>query len=218
MVYLRARYYDPFTQQFISRDPLEGTTGQPYAYAYGNPLNFVDPAGLEGGFWGDELPTSGAGAAYGGAEAGFSPYQAGGGARQGVGIGGDAVTASGVVRGPGIQLRMAEFEGLSYVQAEVQFDLPLQLHHFATNKHSKYTPLFSRILKRYGLDLEGSWNTEYLPHRGRHPNSYHEFVFEGMQRADLSANGHVADFLSAYELYVKQPVRDNPMLLTSKGW
>jgi RHS repeat-associated protein len=70
MVYLRARYYDPFTQQFISRDPLEGTTGQPYAYAYGNPVNFVDPAGLEGGFWGDELPTSGAGAAYGGLESG----------------------------------------------------------------------------------------------------------------------------------------------------
>jgi uncharacterized protein RhaS with RHS repeats len=60
MVYLRARYYDPYTQQFISRDPLEGTTGQPYAYAYGNPLNFVDPADLEGeGVSESQLPPAG---------------------------------------------------------------------------------------------------------------------------------------------------------------
>jgi RHS repeat-associated protein len=48
LLYLRARYYDPATQQFISRDPLEQKTGQPYTYAYGNPVNYVDPAGLEG--------------------------------------------------------------------------------------------------------------------------------------------------------------------------
>jgi len=49
LVYLRARYYDPGTQQFISRDPAVGRTGQPYAYAYGNPISYSDPAGLEGG-------------------------------------------------------------------------------------------------------------------------------------------------------------------------
>jgi RHS repeat-associated protein len=43
--YLRARYYDPATQQFISRDPAEGSTGQPYAYAGGNPVNLGDPSG-----------------------------------------------------------------------------------------------------------------------------------------------------------------------------
>jgi len=43
--YLRARYYDPSTQQFISRDPIEDITGQPYAYALGSPLNFTDPSG-----------------------------------------------------------------------------------------------------------------------------------------------------------------------------
>jgi RHS repeat-associated protein len=45
-VYLRARYYDPATGQFISRDPLTGTTGQPYSYADNNPLNATDPLGL----------------------------------------------------------------------------------------------------------------------------------------------------------------------------
>ena len=46
LVYLRARYYDPGTQQFISRDPAVGRTGQPYGYANGNPINYTDPAGL----------------------------------------------------------------------------------------------------------------------------------------------------------------------------
>lgn len=45
-VYLRARMYDAATRQFISRDPLSGITGSPYAYAGGAPTNLVDPSGL----------------------------------------------------------------------------------------------------------------------------------------------------------------------------
>jgi RHS repeat-associated protein len=43
--YLRARYYDPKTGQFLSRDPLVEMTGQPYAYAANSPLNGTDPSG-----------------------------------------------------------------------------------------------------------------------------------------------------------------------------
>ncbi len=91
MLYLRARYYDPTTQQFISRDPASagGGSGQPYTYAGGNPVNFADPTGnwpdgpgeaiplepgggprspLEG-----RLPTTGAGAAIEGGAEGGSP-------------------------------------------------------------------------------------------------------------------------------------------------
>jgi RHS repeat-associated protein len=58
--YLRARYYDPVTQQFISRDPLQIKTKQPYAYGYGNPINVADPTGMEGMGWIDEpLPSAG---------------------------------------------------------------------------------------------------------------------------------------------------------------
>ena len=46
LVYLRARYYDPSTGQFISRDPLAAMTRQPYAYSGDNPLNATDPTGL----------------------------------------------------------------------------------------------------------------------------------------------------------------------------
>jgi len=44
--YLRARYYDPATQQFVSVDPLVDQTGQPYAYVADDPLNMIDPTGL----------------------------------------------------------------------------------------------------------------------------------------------------------------------------
>lgn len=46
--YLRARYYDPNTGQFITRDPIEAQTREPYSYVSGNPLNMVDPFGLCG--------------------------------------------------------------------------------------------------------------------------------------------------------------------------
>ena len=44
--YLRARYYDPATGQFLTRDPLTASSGQPYGYAGGNPLAATDPSGL----------------------------------------------------------------------------------------------------------------------------------------------------------------------------
>ncbi|MCW3003554.1 MAG: Rhs family protein, partial [Conexibacter sp.] len=46
LIYLRARYYDPTTGQFLTRDPLEDLTRQPYGYAGGDPANNVDPNGL----------------------------------------------------------------------------------------------------------------------------------------------------------------------------
>jgi RHS repeat-associated protein len=59
LYYLRARYYDPLTAQFLTRDPAEMLTHSPYAYASGNPLAYSDPSGLcnanpfSGSFWTD---------------------------------------------------------------------------------------------------------------------------------------------------------------------
>ena len=44
--YLRARYYDPPTAQFISSDPISVATRHRYAYALDNPIGNVDPTGL----------------------------------------------------------------------------------------------------------------------------------------------------------------------------
>jgi RHS repeat-associated protein len=48
LYYLRARYYDTATGQFLSRDPMVATTRDPYAYVVGNPLNRTDPTGMWG--------------------------------------------------------------------------------------------------------------------------------------------------------------------------
>lgn len=45
LIYLRARYYDPSTSQFLTVDPKVSSTMSPYAYVAGNPLNDVDPTG-----------------------------------------------------------------------------------------------------------------------------------------------------------------------------
>jgi RHS repeat-associated protein len=52
LYYLRARYYNPTTGRFMSRDPYDGNQADPrslhkYLYAGGDPVNFVDPLGRE---------------------------------------------------------------------------------------------------------------------------------------------------------------------------
>jgi uncharacterized protein RhaS with RHS repeats len=52
LYYLRARYYNPATGRFLSRDPEEGKAKIPaslhkYLYVGGNPVNWIDPRGRE---------------------------------------------------------------------------------------------------------------------------------------------------------------------------
>jgi RHS repeat-associated protein len=44
--YLRARYYDPETAQFMTPDPLGALTRQPFTYGADSPTNFADLSGL----------------------------------------------------------------------------------------------------------------------------------------------------------------------------
>ena len=46
LYYLRARYYDPATAQFLTVDPAAAVTRDSYAYVAGNPTNHTDPSGL----------------------------------------------------------------------------------------------------------------------------------------------------------------------------
>ena len=50
LYYLRARYYNPLTGRFLSRDPEDGIVTDPktlhkYVYAGGDPVNLADPTG-----------------------------------------------------------------------------------------------------------------------------------------------------------------------------
>ncbi|ARD24079.1 AHH domain-containing protein [Shewanella japonica] len=96
--------------------------------------------------------------------------------------------------------------------------LPMQLHHFATNKSKTFTPAMEKIADKYGLKLDDMWNKQSLPHLGRHPNAYHQFVLDGMRRSHKEARGNVDTFLSGFDKYIKQPVLNNPELLRKSGW
>lgn len=45
-IYLRARYYDPLNGQFLTRDPLQSATAEPYGYAGSSPTQNRDPSGM----------------------------------------------------------------------------------------------------------------------------------------------------------------------------
>jgi RHS repeat-associated protein len=51
LVYMRARWYEPATAQFLSVDPLVAFTGATYNYAADNPTDGIDPTGLH--WWND---------------------------------------------------------------------------------------------------------------------------------------------------------------------
>ncbi len=68
------------------------------------------------------------------------------------------------------------------------------------------------------LDLNGDWNKARMPHRGRHPHVYHEFVLRKMKQAAKESGGNVELFLKLFDNYVKQPVINNPLLLRKAGW
>lgn len=46
LIYLRARYYDPTTAQFLTRDPLAAMSREAYSYGSNNSTNNTDPTGL----------------------------------------------------------------------------------------------------------------------------------------------------------------------------
>jgi RHS repeat-associated protein len=45
LIYMRARWYDPTSGQFLTPDPLYPVTSQRYSYSSDDPVNFVDPTG-----------------------------------------------------------------------------------------------------------------------------------------------------------------------------
>jgi RHS repeat-associated protein len=61
LIYMRARWYDPATAQFISADPAASTSNEIYAYADDDPVNNIDPTGLcsDGGFRAQSCSTFG---------------------------------------------------------------------------------------------------------------------------------------------------------------
>lgn len=94
---------------------------------------------------------------------------------------------------------------------------PKQVHHYATNKSKTYTPQLEEIAKKYGLDLDDAWNKDLLPHQGRHPNAYHEYVLDSMKQFDDIAQGDQGIFLKLFD-NLKNNVKSNPDMLYKDYW
>ena len=94
---------------------------------------------------------------------------------------------------------------------------PLQNHHYGTNKSKKYTPQIESITKKYKLDLDDTWNKEYLPHQGRHPNAYHDYVLDNLRTFDNLAKGNRVKFLKIFE-GLKSEIPNNPRMLYKDYW
>lgn len=103
------------------------------------------------------------------------------------------------------------------VEKEVVKTKPNQIHHFATNKSKKYTQQFEEITKKYKLDLDEDWNKKLLPHQGRHPYAYHDYVLEQMKKFDKISKGDQEKFLKLYG-QLKKKVMDNPEMLYKEYW
>ena len=94
---------------------------------------------------------------------------------------------------------------------------PMQMHHYATNKSSTYTPQLKEIVNKYGLELDEVWNKELLPHQGRHLNAYHEYILESVKQFDEIAQGDSKIFLQLFD-NLKRNVKANPNMLYKDYW
>lgn len=86
-----------------------------------------------------------------------------------------------------------------------------------TNKSKKYTKEFEKIASKYKLDLDEAWNKESMPHQGRHPYAYHDYILQQMNKIDIIANGDRTKFLKLYE-QLKNKVMDQPEMLYKDYW
>jgi RHS repeat-associated protein len=222
--YLRARYYDPATQQFMSRDPKEASTGQPYVYAYGSPLSFMDPAGTAAGpFQQNNLPPN----------SGQLPRVVVG---QVLGGGESMLPTAGQLALPGFEdmlLSKGAKKGPRPTGGPHNETIERRVQELKRERDSDWEHVGGRSPKEevieeiagiFGLKLDQHWNKERLPQLSIHPPDYHEFVLQGMRAAaDIASkepNRALAQrrFLQEFEVRVKQPVRENPLLLVPEGW
>lgn len=57
-----------------------------------------------------------------------------------------------------------------------------------------------------------------MPHRGRHPNAYHEWILEQMQIIDQMPNMNQMEFIRQFNIRIKQPVISQPFMLRKDFW
>jgi RHS repeat-associated protein len=252
LYYYIARFYDPVIGHFIQPDSVIPNPNNPldwnrYAYARYDPIKFSDPNGhwvetaldiafiaydiydikANGLTWisGLSLAADVAGA--------IIPVATG----LGVGVRAIVKAANAVDNAGDLARVVNSADNLvdtgktidTFVSAQKPVDklidsskLPLENHHFATNKNKVFTPKFEAIVEKYGLDLNGSWNIDTIPHQGRHPNDYHNWVLDEMNNIEQvledCGKGSSDEFIKLFTEKVITPVIKNPSIIKKSFW
>jgi hypothetical protein len=118
----------------------------------------------------------------------------------------------------GLELLLKQTDDLPLDKVNNIANLGFQDHHILTDKYLKrypqWTEQFEDILENYdGLGINGEWNIINIPHAGSHAEEYHEWVYEELLRIDEIANGNEDEFLKLFDIYIKQHVLDNPLII-----
>jgi len=54
------------------------------------------------------------------------------------------------------------------------------------------------LASHYGLDLNDAWNVELLPHKGRHPNEYHDWILNRMREIEMTPGMNRERFIQEF--------------------
>ena len=181
LYYLQSRYYNPEWGRFINADALV-STGQGllgnnmFAYCLNSPVSRKDMAGTasisqttgDDTLFDDLIPDNlGMGGAGGGGNF-WSSFT---------------------------RTMQSAANGLNMAMGQRNMSLT-EKHHMFSNKNKTYTPQYKEIADRYDYSLNSKDNVIALPgHRGRHTNSYHEFMLMSITELDAIADGNPALFL-----------------------
>jgi len=92
-----------------------------------------------------------------------------------------------------------------------------QKHHDVSHLNQKWTPIFEELTQRYG-NLNDIWNKVEIPHQGRHPNEYHQWVESALTEIDKIAGGDVEKFRELFTKYVEDVLVENPWMLKKDWW
>jgi len=74
------------------------------------------------------------------------------------------------------------------------------------------------LASHYGLDLNDAWNVELLPHKGRHPNEYHDWILNRMREIEMTPGMNRERFIQEFNKKIKKPVINMPEMLYKRFW
>jgi len=66
--------------------------------------------------------------------------------------------------------------------------------------------------------LKDLWNKVKIPHLGRYPTEYHQWISDALMKIDKIANGGPKIFKELFQKYVLDVVKENPWLLKKDWW